>query len=96
MMQPEPTKESICNAVFVLYNANSSQQEITSAGNYLQKIKESENGLKISIHLFQNTMDANVLFNCLVIIKYAIDERCVYFHKKCPFWSMIDKPVIDT
>eukprot|EP01084_Bolivina_argentea_P191164 328372_1 len=74
-MQSEPTKESICQALFVSYNASSSKTERTAADTYLQNIKESNNGLNLSIHLFQNTMDPPVLFYCLHVIQYSIDKR---------------------
>ena len=78
-MQSEPTKQSVCKALHVFYNASSSMTDRNAADSYLQTIKESPNGIKLSIDLFQNTMDSPVLFYCLLIIEYNIDKRFVCF-----------------
>ena len=74
-MQSEPTKQSIVKALFAFYDASSSATERSGADSYLQSIKESSNGLKIAIDLFQNTMESPVLFYCLLIIEHNIDKR---------------------
>ena len=76
-MQPEPTMESIVNALSVFYDAGSSTTERNGADKYLQTIKESPNGFKLAIDLFQNTRKSRVLFYCLLVIEFNIDKRFV-------------------
>eukprot|EP01084_Bolivina_argentea_P311803 539776_1 len=82
-MQSEPTKQSICKALFVCYNSSSSKSDRDAADTYLQNIKKSKNGLKLSINLFGNTMDPPVLFYCLHVIEYSIDKRWHELDNEC-------------